>query len=153
MLNSAEELLVEQLRSGHWKQIQGFLHVDDGYCCLGVACALSGLGEWRQQDDPSIIFYGYRVRVSDPLYSIAPETSTWGSIESTIVLPWRVQKALEWATDAGDLEIERREEDMRPEQRDRISLTELNDAGFTFSQIADVIAAELVLKIGSSPQD
>lgn len=39
--------LVEALRSGKYKQGQDALRLDDTYCCLGVACDLSGLGTWE----------------------------------------------------------------------------------------------------------
>lgn len=38
---------VAALRSGNYKQGQGRLRrADDTYCCLGVACDVSGRGEW-----------------------------------------------------------------------------------------------------------
>ena len=40
---------VAALRSGDYKQGRGDLHIpDDRYCCLGVACEISGLGKWRE---------------------------------------------------------------------------------------------------------
>ena len=38
--------LVAALRSGEYQQITGRLTDETGYCCLGVACEISGLGEW-----------------------------------------------------------------------------------------------------------
>ena len=38
--------LVAALRSGKYKQGRHFLRTQDGFCCLGVACDISGLGEW-----------------------------------------------------------------------------------------------------------
>ena len=38
--------LVEALRSGRYKQAQYSLRDGDYFCCLGVACDVSGLGEW-----------------------------------------------------------------------------------------------------------
>jgi hypothetical protein len=54
---------VEALRSADYEQATGALRKDDAYCCLGVACDLSGLGRWventelarweyRDDDDP-----------------------------------------------------------------------------------------------------
>ena len=37
---------VVALRSGKYKQSMGKLRVADAFCCLGVACDISGLGEW-----------------------------------------------------------------------------------------------------------
>jgi hypothetical protein len=38
---------VEALRSGKYVQATGALHMGDGFCCLGVACEISGKGWWR----------------------------------------------------------------------------------------------------------
>ena len=43
------EQWIEALRSGKYEQAKGILRdVDDNnkFCCLGVACEISGLGEW-----------------------------------------------------------------------------------------------------------
>ena len=38
---------VQALRSDSYQQAQGKLRgAHDGFCCLGVACDISGLGEW-----------------------------------------------------------------------------------------------------------
>lgn len=37
---------VEALRSGEYKQGKHALHPKDTFCCLGVACDISGLGSW-----------------------------------------------------------------------------------------------------------
>lgn len=41
------KLWVEALRSGNYQQAADELRSDHGFCCLGVACDLSKLGEWR----------------------------------------------------------------------------------------------------------
>lgn len=39
---------VKALRSGKYKQAKGMLKSNlGGYCCLGVLCDISGLGEWK----------------------------------------------------------------------------------------------------------
>ena len=38
---------VKALRGGTYKQAREFLKNDVGFCCLGVACDLSGLSEWE----------------------------------------------------------------------------------------------------------
>ncbi len=40
---------IDALRSGEFKQAQGSLKHDDGYCCLGVLCVLKGM-EFDAQD-------------------------------------------------------------------------------------------------------
>lgn len=37
---------VRALRSGKYRQGPGWLCVGDAFCCLGVACDISGLGRW-----------------------------------------------------------------------------------------------------------
>ena len=37
--------LVDALRSRKYKQGVGRLRIDDKFCCLGVACDISGLGK------------------------------------------------------------------------------------------------------------
>ncbi len=37
---------VEALRSGNYKQGTGYLKNNDKFCCLGVLCDISQLGEW-----------------------------------------------------------------------------------------------------------
>ena len=44
-------LWVEALRSGEYAQIAGGLRRGDEYCCLGVACEISDLGEWEPYPD------------------------------------------------------------------------------------------------------
>ncbi len=43
-------LWVEALRSGKYQQGDGVLRSDGKFCCLGVACDISGLGEWIVED-------------------------------------------------------------------------------------------------------
>ena len=39
------------LRSEDYQQATGQLRApDDGYCCLGLACEISGISEWESQD-------------------------------------------------------------------------------------------------------
>ena len=47
------QTLIKTLRSGNYKQIKDSLRREDCFCCLGVACDLSGLGEWE-------VIYGVR---------------------------------------------------------------------------------------------
>jgi hypothetical protein len=44
-------LWVEALRSGKYPQsTRHNLHDDYGFCCLGVACEISGLGKWDRDE-------------------------------------------------------------------------------------------------------
>lgn len=40
---------IAALRSGEYKQTAGTLKDDRGFCCLGVACDISKLDEWREE--------------------------------------------------------------------------------------------------------
>lgn len=41
---------VEALRSGKYKQTCHGLRAGDRFCCLGVLCDISGLGEWKDEE-------------------------------------------------------------------------------------------------------
>ena len=40
---------VEALRSGEYRQGRKLLRVGDRFCCLGVACDVSNVGEWQRR--------------------------------------------------------------------------------------------------------
>lgn len=46
MIKEKAILLAEALESGKYKQCSGALRINDAFCCLGVACDISGLGKW-----------------------------------------------------------------------------------------------------------
>jgi hypothetical protein len=39
--------LVAALRSGKYQQARSALRIDYRFCCLGVACDISGVGQWE----------------------------------------------------------------------------------------------------------
>lgn len=39
---------VKALRSGEYSQTHGKLKDDSGFCCLGVACDVSGVAAWKE---------------------------------------------------------------------------------------------------------
>ena len=45
-LTEAQERWVTALESGDYKQTRGRLRDDNGFCCIGVACDVLGLGKW-----------------------------------------------------------------------------------------------------------
>ena len=63
--------LVEALRSGKYQQ--GFERLRDGnrFCCLGVACDISGLGEW------------YKFTYLEEKYSLPDEVIDYYGFNST----------------------------------------------------------------------
>jgi len=47
MIKARADELVAALRSGKYTQTNGQLRDGDAFCCLGVACDISKLGEWN----------------------------------------------------------------------------------------------------------
>lgn len=125
--NEAEHRLIKALRSGDFSQGQGFLEykdlttdVEKKLCCLGVACRIS------------------KVALTTTLSEQA-DTTTFndGEDKSHLFLPNKVRLELDWASEEGRLIYRSR--------LNRVaSLSTLNDEGFSFSQIADIIEAGLV---------
>lgn len=130
------EHLVTALRSGEYKQTKTKLRDENGFCCLGVGCDLyatyAGGGFWsevasrRFSCDNSVHIqreYYFLISSGDEISDRNPS-----------VLPSAVAKAFGFDADDpkvhGVIDIE---------LGDTPTLARLNDAGFTFSQIADII--------------
>ena len=121
----ARKLWVSALKGGYYKQTVGYLHTkkdgQDKFCCLGVACELykeleGNINcEEQQNEDQTVIGYG-------PLEGYI----------STQILPPLVQNWLGLESDAGIFQGNELEN----------SLVDLNDSGFSFKEIADVIEKE-----------
>lgn len=69
--------LVDAARSGEYEQVKGCLRRGDAFCIWGLACEISGLGEWKM----------YEPR--DPDRYFRTETD-WGEYEP----PWEVEEWL-----------------------------------------------------------
>lgn len=122
--NEFEQQLVDALRSGKYTQAYRALHRQDGFCCLGVACDLNDPTQWKEKartynDTTDAFLY------DDSLY---PDFG---------VLPPSVREKLGWLTVDGLLSISNRDGDI-------MTLAALNDSGFSFSEISDIIEAGLV---------
>lgn len=118
--------LVAALRSGAYKQEIGVLHLEDAYCVLGVACEISNLGRWEGAGGSP---QGYRIE------GLSSGGNPYGP-------PPKVMDYYGWSTPGADLTVPL---DGRP-----TSLADLNDSGFTFEEIADLIEAGLVEEGGRS---
>ena len=107
------------LRSGDYEQVQGRLRktAEDGsksYCCLGVLEDLSPLRQWLD-DDRTVGLDGKTEPEAATLSYMACQWSGLESLSGYINLSPTVNRHFS------------------------VSLTELNDNGLTFEQIADVI--------------
>lgn len=130
--------LVAALRSGEYEQVSGCLRSQDNYCCLGVACDISGLGTWEQRDSmpPS----------PSPDWNYVIRDENGKRVDSNMsVLPTSVAQWL-GIQESGDFNLPINQDyDWRDEDDDRFApgnstgLAELNDEGFTFAQIADLL--------------
>lgn len=68
---------VEALRSGKYEQTRLRLKDNMGYCCLGVACDISGLGEWEKVEDHPHEGCKYLGRMTD----LSPEVADYFGID------------------------------------------------------------------------
>jgi hypothetical protein len=76
--------LVEALESGNYQQARGYLRVLNsdgtakGYCCLGVACDISGVGRWFGR--------AYSVDDHDTSFaSLPPQVQEWLGVDDPFV--------------------------------------------------------------------
>lgn len=115
MIREKAEELVAALRSGKYQQSRNTLKDDEGFCCLGVACEISGLGKWKKFHDSCETYV-----VDD------------GSMSDT-VLPLEVKKYFGFATSNGFFP-----DGFFPDTGDSC-LSGANDSGASFSEIADFI--------------
>lgn len=108
--------LAAALRSGKYKQGKLTLrNKKDEFCCLGVACDISGLGEWTSQFD----CWFYEVSETD---------------KENAILPRAVMKWLGFNYKRGN----------HRQGSNPTSLVEMNDHGATFDQIAAILEDETV---------
>lgn len=114
------EQWVAALRSGQYQQTKQKLNDGVGYCCLGVACELSGITRKKHEEyDETTWFY-------DDEYLVLPTSvQNWLGVDDTnpvLDMPPSVYL--------------HPQDDEASHARDVASL---NDEGFTFDQIADLI--------------
>lgn len=116
---------LEALRGGEYLQGNGALHpTEDTFCCLGVLCDLylrEKGGEWVKSYHPTVPFYlrdadGVKEKLTLPLI-----VADWAEISSSPLT----------------------KETTTPGDRKRLSLVNLNDSGWNFNKIADVIERDL----------
>lgn len=119
-LGPNQKELVKALRSGEYKQVQGKLHVDDGFCCLGVSSDIFiKKTEQLSWQTGSLDVYNDDDGVEHRIYAID------GCVG---LLPWLVQDYFKFKSPSGQYG-----------DRGDENLTHLNDVGVNFDAIADVI--------------
>lgn len=111
MLTENQQAWVDALRSGEFTQAKGTLQSDEGYCCLGVLCKVAERHGVFVAKDFSGKLYGDNLGQQSPVQDWVgiPRTSVNGLLKGTEDHPYL------------------------------LALTELNDRGMPFSQIADII--------------
>lgn len=124
MIQERATALVAALRSDKYQQATGRLRDDIGFCCLGVACAISRIGKWVED--------AYFVSTTDD----------YGHDDSNnVTLPRPVQVWL----GAGTTDVEIPTNLQPPMKDDPTSfcgcLVDMNDGGYSFAEIADFIEA------------
>lgn len=113
-MNKYAKDLVVALRSGDYEQAHHRLRVRDDFCCLGVACDRSGLGEWKKSG-------------TEWFYVI-------GGVYESHCLPDLVREQLGFADSTGGYIVD--------EDGNDHSLADDNDHRSNFTDIADLIESE-----------
>lgn len=104
---------VAALRSGEYEQAKGVLRKADSYCCLGVLCDLSGIDTWAKDVEDMNDW------VYDRFFSSLPySVRDWAGLDSEDPQVWK-------------------------DDSTQARLSDLNDSGKTFAEIADIIEREL----------
>jgi hypothetical protein len=120
-MNENAKAWIDALRSNEYPQSRHALKTSAGYCCLGVACEISKLGEFKPQDSDFYLFFsktpsGYETqnRGHMPLHI----QSHYGLVRNIVVFD---------ADDTAHLGYDS-------------NIAELNDVrGLSFNQIADIL--------------
>lgn len=122
--------LVDALRSGKYEQGIGKLkRLNGGMCCLGVACDISGLGEWVPTSSGDWYVFTITIKLDD----VVCDSSY---LPTPIMDLFGFDHHGEFAEDQDAPEaIKATADSTTPDWQ----LAQLNDMGWTFAQIADLI--------------
>jgi hypothetical protein len=105
---------IEALRSGQYEQGQNYLRVGSRYCCLGVLCEIAGVEAERALTTDHYLFGECRDDRLLPNELAGTGLGLYGRLTTPV------------AIDGGVLSC----------------LTQFNDLGYSFAEIADVIEAQ-----------
>ena len=116
---------VSALRSGTYRQGQGKLRLADNFCCLGVLCEISAKGDW------------YQGKYLGEKNFLPKEVLNWSELREhspKVPAPVGDIRYREWmATHGEQVTI----------TAGKVDLAALNDMGFTFREIAEMIERSL----------
>lgn len=118
---------IAALRSGAYRQVKARLYDGEGYCCLGVAASLSGIEPVEEESFPH------------------EEYDRWTFDGEPLTLPLAGMHWLgvENVNPSIDLPVEFRTTQGKRDSDDYVNpsmdVATLNDSGFTFNQIADLV--------------
>ena len=130
MMNSkVKEAWVNALRSGKYEQGSERLRGVDGFCCLGVLCDI-----YAQEHNTEWEFRGNEETNLQPM-------DYWYYEGESEFLPESVMDWAELKTNNPSLQVDVDDGEDSWNYNDDVS--NLNDSGYTFSQIADLIEAQL----------
>lgn len=126
---------LEALRSGKYSQGKGALRSPEGFCCLGVLCDALDPSQWDGCDYDSEmlvlpaavveeVFGSFDDRMVDPYVKLGDE-------QKTRLLAMFTSKSAQSGDSYRDIEL------------GYARLATLNDHGFTFAEIADIIEEQL----------
>lgn len=112
-----QEKWLQALESGEWKQTRGLLYDGKGYCCLGVACRLV------DENHPALAL------------DVDGDSEGWTEVGASNqqTAPPNVQSGLFLAIPNGSFH------GLSPELRREVTLTDANDSGVSFTEIAAYI--------------
>lgn len=110
---------IEALESGRYRQTDGKLRRDTGFCCLGVLCDLYDESLWRGDDTGNYLFCNMSEIPSG-------EVTIWAGLRQADGTPCLSgEEEEEKDRDAGPLGID--------------SLIDMNDKGVSFTDIAKIL--------------
>lgn len=125
MDNNIKERWLSALRSGEYKQTKNILKDDEGFCCLGVLCDLAVkdgvIGPWYRREpvnDYTLFSRGFHGEGYYEDATLPVEVLDWAGLDDSNPM-----------VDLGDF--------------NPVPISDPNDNGYTFDQIADLIDRQL----------
>ena len=131
MNSKIKEVWVNALRSGKYEQGSEKLRSVTGYCCLGVLCDL-----YSQEHNTQWEFRGNEETNLQPM-------DYWYFDEHSEFLPESVMNWAELKTHNPIVRVDVEDNDDEDNWSYTDHLSDVNDSGYNFSQIANLIEAQL----------